>query len=133
MYPLKRQILQAAQIAARWSLHLSLVSLLFSLSPDVRAMSLREFHTLEKVSREGIHYADYYLVGVMEGAMESHAQGVRNGAAPTICLNGRRLEPRSARGLFEAELRRNPGLYEADMPVQLVLTNALLVVYSCAD
>ena len=30
-----------------------------------------------------------------------------------------------ARGLFDGELRRNKDLYEADMPVQLVLRNAL--------
>jgi hypothetical protein len=36
-----------------------------------------------------------------------------------------------AKPLFDAELRRNKDLYEADMPVQLVLFNALSTAYSC--
>jgi hypothetical protein len=36
-----------------------------------------------------------------------------------------------ARSLFDTELQRNDGVYEADMPVQLVLRNALATVYSC--
>ena len=48
-----------------------------------------------------------------------------------MCLNGRRLEPRMARTLFDSELRRNAGVYEADMTVQLVMTNALIAVYAC--
>jgi hypothetical protein len=68
----------------------------------------------------------------MEGALEANAYGARNGASPKVCLNGRRLEPRLARSLYEAELKRNEGSYEADMPVQLVLVNALTTVYSCS-
>jgi hypothetical protein len=56
---------------------------------------------------------------------------VRNGAKPVICLNGRRLQPSMARSLFDTELQRNEGVYEADMAVQLVLTNALTTVYPC--
>jgi hypothetical protein len=96
-------------------------------------MSLRELRTLEKSNNQGIHYANYYLVGVMEGVLESHAHGTRNGAAPSICLKGRRLEPRIARSLYETELKRNEGTYEADMPVQLVIVNALATVYTCSD
>ena len=95
------------------------------------AMTLREFRALEAASKQGENYANYYLVGLMEGALEAHAQGVRQGAKPSICLNGRRLEPRMARGLYDGELRRNAGVYEADMPVQLVLTNALVSAYPC--
>jgi len=96
-------------------------------------MSLRELRALQKSGKEGLHYVNYYLVGVMEGALEAHAHGVRNGATPTICLNGRRLEPRMARSLFDAELKRNEGVYEADMPVQLAMINALVTVYACSD
>jgi len=95
-------------------------------------MSLRELRTLEKSDKkQGIHYVNYYLVGAMEGALEAHAHGVRNGATPTICLNGRRLEPRMAKGLYDTELKRNADVYEADMPVQLVMVNALATVYPC--
>jgi hypothetical protein len=97
------------------------------------AMSLCEFRTLEKSNNQGIKYANYYLVGVMEGVLESHAHGTRNGAAPSICIKGRRLEPRIARSLYETELKRNEGTYEADRPVQLVMVNALTTVYTCLD
>ena len=95
------------------------------------AMTLREIRALEVANKQGENYVNYYLVGVMEGAMEAHNQGVRNGAKPSICLNGRRLEPRMARSLFDTELQRNAGVYEADMSAQLVLTNALSTAYSC--
>jgi len=95
------------------------------------AMTLRELRALEKASKQGENYTNYYLVGVMEGALEGHSQDVRNGAKPVICLNGRRLQPSMARSLFDTELQRNAGVYEADMAVQLVLTNALATVYPC--
>ena len=110
---------------------LSLLLLGACCAASVSAMSLREMRTLEKTEKQGTHYADYYLVGVMEGVIEAHAQAVRAGAAPAICLNGRRLEPHMARGLYDAELKRNKGVYEADMPVQLVLFNALTTTYPC--
>ena len=97
----------------------------------VSAMSLREMRALVKDSKQGENYANYYLVGAMEGALEAHNQAVRNGAKPHICLYGRRLEPHNARSLFDAELQRNAGIYEADMPVQLVMTNALVAAYPC--
>jgi hypothetical protein len=103
------------------------------LSVTASAMSLRELRALEKSGKQGAHYANYYLVGAMEGALEAHAYGVRSGATPTICLNGRRLEPRMARSLYDTELKRSEGLYEADMPVQLVMVNALATVYPCSD
>ncbi|MFZ2325592.1 MAG: hypothetical protein WAW73_01640 [Rhodoferax sp.] len=95
------------------------------------AMSLRELRALEKSGKNGPDYVQYYLVGALEGALEAHDQAVRAGAQPTICLNGRRLEPRMAKSLFDAELKRNAGVYEADMPVQLVMVNALTTVYTC--
>jgi hypothetical protein len=48
-----------------------------------------------------------------------------------MCLDGRRLEPRMARGLYDGELRRNADVYEADMSAQLVMTNALTTAYPC--
>jgi hypothetical protein len=96
------------------------------------AMTLRELRALEKSDKkQGENYVRYYLVGAMEGVLEAHAHDVRNGAKPSICLNGRRLEPRMAQDLFDTELKRNAEIYEADMPVPLVLTNALATVYPC--
>jgi type II secretory pathway component PulK len=100
-------------------------------STAASAMTLREFRALEKSNKQGENYGNYYLVGVMEGALEAHTQDVRNGTKPAICLNGRRLQPSMARGMFDTELKRNEGVYEADMSVQLVLTNALATVYPC--
>ena len=102
-----------------------------SVATAASAMSLRELRGLEKSGKQGIFYANYYLVGVMEGAIEAQVQAVRGGAAPAICLNGRRLEPRMAKGLYDTELKRNADVYEADMPVQLVMFNALSTVYPC--
>lgn len=98
---------------------------------SAHAMSLRELRTLEKTERKGRVHADYYLVGVMEGLLEAHQRAVRSGAVATICLGDRRLEPRMARGLLDGELRRNKDVYEADMPVGLVMRNALETVYPC--
>ena len=96
------------------------------------AMTIRELRALEASDKkQGEAYVNYYLVGVMEGALEAHAHGVRNEAKPQICLNGRKLEPRMAKGLYDTELQRNAGVYEADMPVQLVMVNALGTVYPC--
>jgi hypothetical protein len=95
-------------------------------------MSLRELRTLEKSDKkQGDLYVRYYLVGVMEGALEASAQAERAGGQPVICLGGRRLEPRMARELFDGELRRNRDLYEADMPVQFVMQQALASAYPC--
>ena len=96
------------------------------------AMSIRELRALQKSdAKQGANYVRYYLVGAMEGALESHDQAVRAGASATICLNGRRLMPEMAEGLYQTELKRNKDLYEADMPVPMVLTNALSTVYAC--
>ncbi len=102
------------------------------LALTANAMSLRELRALElSDKKQGPIYVQYYLVGVLEGALEAHAQAVRSGAKPLFCVNDRRLEPRMAKPLFDAELLRNKGLYEADMPVQLVLANALATAYTC--
>jgi hypothetical protein len=120
--------------ASLWAIRATVVLMVgASLAATASAMSLRELRALEKSNKQGVLYANYYLVGAMEGALEAHAHGVRNGAKPTICLNGRRLEPRMARSLFDTERKRNEELYEADMPVQLVMVNALATVYTCAD
>ena len=103
-----------------------------ALATATGAMSIRELRALEQSDKlHGPEYVRYYLVGAMEGALEANAQAVRAGAKPVICVNGRRLEPRMAQSLFDAELKRNAGLYEADMPVQLVLVNALSSAYAC--
>ena len=98
---------------------------------SVSAMTIREMRALEKTEKQGSTYTDYYLVGVMEGAIEAHSQAVRSGAKPSICLNGRKLEPHMAKGLYTTELKRNADVYEADFPVQLVVINALSTVYPC--
>lgn len=96
------------------------------------SITIRELRVLEiSDPQHGESFVAYYLVGAMEGAMEAHAQDVRNGAKPLICLDGRRLEPRMAQGLYDGELRRNADVYEADMSAQLVMTNALTTVYPC--
>ncbi|MDH4449101.1 MAG: hypothetical protein QE265_00735 [Rhodoferax sp.] len=112
------------QAATLFALYLAAVS-------TVHAMTIREMRALDKTEKQGTTYTDYYLVGVMEGALEAHAQAVRAGASASICLNGRRLEPSMAKNLYTTELKRNADLYEADMPVQLVMVNALGTVYPC--
>lgn len=102
-----------------------------ALATTASAISLRELRGLAKTGKQGPDYVNYYLVGIMEGALEAHAHAVRNGATPTICLNGRRLEPFMAKSLFDTELKRNSDVYEADMTAQLVMVNALSTVYSC--
>jgi len=97
------------------------------------AMSIRELRGLElSDKKQGGFYVQYYLVGTMEGALEANSQSVRSGAKPLFCLNGRRLEPRMAKPLYDGELQRNKDLYEADMPVQLVMLNALSTAYMCS-
>ncbi|MET3497047.1 hypothetical protein [Variovorax boronicumulans] len=99
-----------------------------------QAMSIREFHTLEaQEKKEGKAYASYYLVGVLEGLREASDTARRAGQKPLFCVDGRRLEPSMARSLFQAELKRNAEVYEADMPVQLVLSNALQNGFRCSS
>ena len=117
----------------RWRLRWMAAGLCVMAAASIaNAMSIRELRALELSDKQhGPEYVQYYLVGAMEGAMEANAQTVRAGAKAVVCLNGRRLEPRMAKPLFDAELQRNAGLYEADMPVQLVLVNALSSASTC--
>ena len=96
------------------------------------ALTLRQLHAMEKAQSQGQNYANYYLVGAMEGILEAQQKAVRDGAAPTICPQTP-LEPRMARQLLDAELRRNKDVYEADIPVPLILENALTTVYPCVQ
>ncbi|MDA7415506.1 hypothetical protein PGB34_03940 [Xenophilus arseniciresistens] len=108
-----------------------LVLALQLLPAPAQAMSIRELRTLEAQEAEGRNRASYYLVGVLEGLREAADAAQRAGARPAFCANGRRLEPAMARPLYEGELRRNADLYEADMPVPLVLAAALQAAYRC--
>ena len=97
------------------------------------AMSIRELRAIEQLQSNGDIHAQYYRIGVMEGALEANAMAQRQGRKPLFCLSGRRLTPQSAVSLYRAELQRNEGVYEADMQVELVMTNALASSYRCAD
>ena len=106
-------------------------ALLLVLPALAQAMSIRELRALEANEKDGKAYASYYLVGVMEGLREANDAGQRAGQKPLFCINGRRLEPVMARSLYQSELTRNADSYEADMPVQLVLSAALRNSYRC--
>jgi hypothetical protein len=95
------------------------------------AMTIRELRTLEAKEKDGKLYANYYLVGLVEGLREASEAEQRAGQKPLFCVNGRRLEPAMARSLYQAELSRNADSYEADMPVQLVVSAALRNGYRC--
>lgn len=105
--------------------------LLLAFASSASSMSIRELRGLEKASKQGTIYVQYYLVGVMEGVMEASNAVQRQGGQALACVNDRRLEPAMAQSLYQAELRRNADLYEADMPVQLVMLNALASAYAC--
>ena len=121
----------------RWCWGASLCGLAITLwvavlAAPAQAMTLREMRALEKSDRkQGDLYVRYYLAGAMEGVIEASAQVQRDGGRPLVCLAGRRLEPHRARALLDGELRRNPDTYEADMSVELVLTQALRSAYPC--
>jgi len=95
------------------------------------AMSLRELRALEKADKQGANYVRYYLVGVMEGVLDSNKAALAEGRPPSICISNRRLEPAMAQSLFDAERKRNREMYEADMPVSLVMRHALQSAYPC--
>ena len=98
-----------------------------------QAMSLRQLSALEKQDKQGASYMRYYLVGVMEGLMDGERARSASGAPATICPEGKRMEPAMAHSLFEAERKRNRDMYEADLPVALVMRNALQNAYPCAE
>ena len=108
-----------------------LVFATLAFAAGAQAMSIRELRTLEANEKDGKTYANYYLVGVMEGLREASDADQRAGLKPHFCVNGRKLEPAMARSLFQTELTRNADSYEADMPVQLVLAAALRNSYRC--
>ena len=91
--------------------------------PSASAMSLREMRTIEQLDARGETYVQYYLIGVMEGALEADRMARRQGRKPLYCPP-KPPAPAMAASLFHAELRRNEGVYEADMPVELVMTQA---------
>jgi len=109
---------------------LVLVALL-ACSAAAQAMTIRELRLLESNEKDGKAYASYYLVGVVEGLREAAEAERRAGRKALFCVNGRRLEPSMARSLYQGEITRNADSYEADMPVQLVLSNALQSAYRC--
>jgi hypothetical protein len=97
-----------------------------------QAMSIRELRTLEADDKDnGKLLGSYYLVGVMEGIRHASESAQRRGQAATFCVEGRRLEPAMARPLYQSELSRHADLYEADMPVELVMEAALQASYRC--
>ena len=100
---------------------------------SAQAMSIRELRTLEANEKDGKLYANYYLVGVMEGLREAGEAAAREGGKPPFCVQGRRFEPAMARGLYQGELSRNADSYEADMPVQLVMSAALRTSFRCTQ
>jgi hypothetical protein len=96
------------------------------------AMSLRELRQLERTNpKQGDLYAQYYLIGVLEGIQEANTALTRSGGKPLFCQNDRRLDVTQAQTIFNTERKRNAELYEADMPVQLVMMNALASTYNC--
>ena len=105
----------------------------FAMSASAHAMSIREMRTLEANEKDGKLYANYYLVGVMEGLREASDAAQRAGQKPPFCIEGRKFEPAMARPLYQSELSRNADSYEADMPVQLVLSSALRSSYRCTQ
>ncbi|MBS0451181.1 MAG: hypothetical protein JSS14_07705 [Proteobacteria bacterium] len=115
----------------RLQVHALLALALVLLAGTSQAMSIREMRGLEANEKDGKTYANYYLVGVMEGLREASDTAVREGRKPIFCIDGRRLEPSMARSLYQAELSRNADQYEADMPVQLVVKTALQNSYRC--
>lgn len=121
----------SARLGARLRAAAAACCLLLPAADAALAMSIRELRTLEASEKDGRLYANYYLVGVMEGLREASDTAVRDGRKPIFCVDGRRLEPSMARSLYQAELSRNADQYEADMPVQLVVKAALQSSYRC--
>jgi hypothetical protein len=113
----------------RWLCGLGLALLAWSASSQ--AMTIREMRTLEAKEKDGKAYASYYLVGVLEGLREASDAARRARQKPLFCVEGRRLEPAMARSIYQGEITRNADSYEADMPVQLVMSNALQSSYRC--
>ena len=111
---------------------LKIMGLSLLLMGTASAMTLRELRQLERTNaKQGDLYAQYYLIGVLEGLLEANTSITRSGGKPLFCQNGRKLEATQAQTIFNTERKRNAELYEADMPVQLVMINALASTYTC--
>ena len=91
-------------------LRLPVLLLALAAGAGAHAMSIRELRTLEANEKDGKTYASYYLVGVLEGLREGVEAAQRNGQKPVFCIDGS---------------------YEADMPVQLVMSGALKNSFRC--
>ncbi len=98
-----------------------------------QAMSLRQLQALEKQDKQSANYVRYYLVGLMEGLVDAEKEHSTTGARARICQADKRMEPAMAVALFEAERKRNRDMYEADMPVALVMRYALQNAYPCSE
>jgi hypothetical protein len=122
-----------APAAQRSGTTLMLALALLLASAQAQAISLRQLSALEKQDKQGASYVRYYLVGVMEGLMDAEKVRSASGGPANICPEGKRMEPAMAHSLFEAERKRNRDMYEADMPVALVMRNALQNAYPCAE
>ena len=109
------------------------IVLAMAAASGAHAMTIRELRMLEANEKDGKLYANYYLVGVMEGLREANDTAQRHGQTPTFCVQGRRLEPAMARSIYQSELTRKADSYEADMPVQLVMSAALQGSFRCTQ
>ena len=132
LFPFRLPIRQTQGRSARYWIGVLALGLTITCAPT-QAMSLRQLSALEKQGKQGAIYTRYYLVGVMEGLMDSEKTRATGPMGARICLADRRMEPSMAYSLFEAERKRNRELYEADMPVALVMRNALQNAYPCTD
>lgn len=98
-----------------------------------QAMSLRELATIHKRNNLGPALAEFYVIGVAEGLLEANDAAKRNGRKPFFCLPQDNWNPTKANALFNAEASRNADVYEADMPVALVVQQALVNTYPCTN
>ena len=113
-------------------LAVSVIAINLVLTTSVSAMSLRELRQLERSNaKQGEWYVQYYLIGVLEGLQEANATTVRQGGPALFSQNDKRLDTNQAKKMFDAERKLNADLYEADMPVQLVMLNALVSISPC--
>jgi len=129
----RRPLMHTKLLAGSSGTTLMLALALLLASAQAQAMSLRQLSALEKQDKQGASYVRYYLVGVMEGLTDGERARSASGAPANICPEGKRMEPAMAHSLFEAERKRNRDMYEADMPVALVMRNALQNAYPCAE
>ena len=56
------------------------------MATQASAMSIRELRAIEQLQSNGDIHAQYYLIGVMEGALEANAMAQRQGRKPLFCL-----------------------------------------------